>query len=333
MRASSTLKLSLVTLLVLAACGDSKNTATTVALKPTIIISSTTDPTSQLIAEIYGQALEKAEFRIARKKAFATNGELLTAMAAGKVQLAGMTMQSILGLLASSAPASTTPVTTPASSPASSPASTPASGPSSSPSSIPVANPNSTSQQAAEIVKGLPQNMEIGTPTTAEDKDVVFCAKTFTDTNTIVTLTDLGAKSSTATLAAPDGFDSATPLGAAGLKSVYSIEFKAVVPTDVTKTLEAVTGGTADCGVGRSADPALGAATITVLEDDKVLVPNNVVVPLITKDIAADDVIAAIDAISARLTPDSLRAMMSRLKVDGASPEVVANEFTGNAGT
>ena len=321
MRASSTLKLSLVTLLVLAACGDSKNTATTVALKPTIIISSTTDPTSQLIAEIYGQALEKAEFRIARKKAFATNGELLAAMAAGKVQLSGMTIQSILGLLASSTPASTTPVTTPASSPASSP------------SSIPVLNPNTTSQQAAEIVKGLPQNMEIGTPTTAEDKDVVFCAKTFTDTNTIVTLTDLGAKSSTATLAAPDGFDSATPLGAAGLKSVYSIEFKAVVPTDVTKTLEAVTGGTADCGVGRSADPALGAATITVLEDDKALVPNNVIVPLITKDIAADDVITAIDAISTRLTPDSLRAMMSRLKVDGASPEIVANEFTGNAGT
>jgi glycine betaine/choline ABC-type transport system substrate-binding protein len=62
-------------------------------------------------------------------------------------------------------------------------------------------------------------------------------------------------------------------------------------------------------------------------------VPNNVIVPLITKDIAADDLVAAIDGISARLTPDSLRAMMSRLKVDGASPEVVANEFTGNAGT
>jgi osmoprotectant transport system substrate-binding protein len=320
-RASSTLNLSLATLLVLAACGDSKSSEPTVVLKPTIIISSTTDPTSQLIAEIYGQALEKAEYRIARKKAFATNGELLAAMAAGKVQLTGMTVQTILGLVASSTPASTTPVTTPASSP------------SSSPSSSPVLNPNTTAQQAAEIVKGLPQNIEIGTPTTAEDKDVVFCAKTFTDTNTIVTLTDLGAKASTATLAAPDGFDSATPLGAAGLKSVYSIEFKAVVPTDVTKALEAVTAGTADCGVGRSADPALGATTITVLEDDKGLVPNNVIVPLITKDIAADDVITAIDAISTRLTPDSLRAMMSRLKVDGASPEVVANEFTGNAGS
>ena len=311
MRASSTFKLSLVTLLVLAACGNSKNTATTVALKPTIIISSTTDPTSELIAEVYGQALEKAEFRIARKRPFANSGELLTAMAAGKVQLAGMTTQSVLELLNSTA----------------------ASTPSSTPSSTPVANPNATLQQAAAIVTGLPENVRIGTPTTAEDKDVVFCAKAFTDSNTIVTLTDLGAKSSAATLAAPAGFDTASPLGAAGLKSVYNIEFKAVVPTEATKTLEAVTGATADCGVGRSADPALSATTITVLVDDKVLVPNDVILPLFTKDIASDDVVAAIDAISARLTPDSLRAMMGRMKVDGASPEIVANEFTGNAGT
>ena len=324
MRASSTLKLSLVSLLVLTACGDSKSTEPTVVLKPTIIISSTTDPTSELIAEIYGQALEKAEFRIARKKAFATSGELLAAMAAGKVQLAGMTTQSVLALLASSSPSSTV-ATTPPTTPSSTPASTP--------SSTPVANPNSTTQQTAEIVKGLPENLEIGTPTTAEDKDVVFCAKTFTDTNSIVTLTDLGTKSSTATLAAPDGFDAAAPLGAAGLKSLYNIEFKAVVPTEAAKTIEAVTGGTADCGVGRSADPALAAATVTVLEDDKVLVPNDVILPLFTKDIGTDDVVAAIDAISDRLTPDSLRAMMGRLKVDGASPEIVANEFTGNAGT
>jgi osmoprotectant transport system substrate-binding protein len=323
-RASSTLKLSLVSLLVLTACGDSKSTEPTVVLKPTIIISSTTDPTSELIAEIYGQALEKAEFRIARKKAFATSGELLAAMAAGKVQLAGMTTQSLLALLASSSPSSTV-ATTPSSTPSSTPASTP--------SSTPVANPNSTTQQAAEIVKGLPENLEIGTPTTAEDKDVVFCAKTFTDTNSIVTLTDLGTKSSSATLAAPDGFEAAAPLGAAGLKSLYNIEFKAVVPTEAAKTIEAVTGGTADCGVGRSADPALAAVTVTVLEDDKVLVPNDVILPLFTKDIGTDDVVTAIDAISARLTPDSLRAMMGRLKVDGASPEIVANEFTGNAGT
>src|SRR4029079_16523863 len=126
-------------LLVLTACGDSKSTEPTVVLKPTIIISSTVDPTSELIAEIYGQALEKAEFRVARKKAFATSDELLAAMAAGKVQLAGMTTQSVLALLASSTPSSTVATTPPT---------TPSSTSDSTPTSTPVANPNSTTQQA-----------------------------------------------------------------------------------------------------------------------------------------------------------------------------------------
>jgi hypothetical protein len=33
------------------------------------------------------------------------------------------------------------------------------------------------------------------------------------------------------------------------------------------------------------------------------------------------------------LTTEALRTLMSRLSVDGASPEIVALEFTGNAGT
>jgi osmoprotectant transport system substrate-binding protein len=329
-RASPTFNLSLACLLALAACGNSKASNTSVALKPTIIISSTTDPVSQLVAEIYGQALEKAQFRIARKKAFATSGELLTALAAGKVQLVGMTTRSVLSLLANpTSTASSTPSSAAATTPSTTPSSTPSSGPASSQTGV----PNSTSQQAAAIVKALPSNLVIGTPTTAEDKDVIFCAKTFTDTNKIATLTDLGTKPGLATLAAPDGFATSLPLGAGGLKDVYKIEFKAVVPTAATKTVAAVTGGTADCGTARSADPALSAATLTVLEDDKALVPNNVILPLFTKDVGTNDVITAIDAVSARLTQASLRAMMSRLNKDGASPDVVASEFVGNGGT
>ena len=155
-------------------------------------------------------------------------GELLAAMADGKVQLAGMTTQSVLALLSFVHRCDDAPVH---------PSSTPASTPSPPRWRTPTARPSKPRKSS----RALPENLEIGTPTTAEDKDVVFCAKTFTDTNSIVTLTDLGTKSSTATLAAPDGFDAASPLGAAGLKSLYNIEFKAVVPTDAAKTIEAVT--------------------------------------------------------------------------------------------
>ena len=302
MRASSTLKLSVVTVVFLAACGNSSSTATTVPIKPKITISSTTDPTSEMLAEIYGQALEKAEFRVARKKPFATSGELLTALAAGDVQLAPMTTQGLFKLVQS-------------------------------PSGTPASLPNTVADQAAAIIKGMPTSLKMGTPSTAEDKDVVFCAKTFTDANTIATLTDLGTKPGIATLAAPDGFDTATPLGAAGLKATYQIAFKSIVTAAAGKSLDAITAGTADCGVGRSADPALGAATLTVLQDDKALVPNDVIVPVVSVNAGSADVITVLDDTSARLTPDSFRALMSRLNVDKASPEIVANEFVGKAGT
>ncbi len=301
MRASSTLKLSLATVVFLAACGDSKSTDTTVALKPKITISSTTDPTSEMIAEIYGQALEKAEFRVARKRPFATSAELMTALSSGEVQLAGVTSLGLFNLV--QAPG-TTPVV-----------------------------PTDVTGQATVISKLLPATLKMGVPSTAEDKDVIFCAKTFTDTNALTKLSDLGAKPGIATLAAPDGFDTAKPLGAAGLKDTYQIEFKSIVSAAVGKTLEAVNAGTADCGVGRSGDPALGAATLSVLQDDKNLVPTNVILPLVTVDVGGADVMTVVDATSARLTPDSFRSLMSRLTVDGATPEIVANEFTGNAGT
>ncbi len=301
MRASSTLKLSLVSVVFLAACGDSAASTDSVALKPKITMSSTTDPTSQMIAEIYGQALEKAQFRVARKQPFATTAELLAAMAKGEVQMTGISSQTLFTAVQD-------------------------------PSSTDVPMPNTTAAQAVAIEKLLPADLRMGVPGTAEDKDVVFCAKTFTEANTLTTLTDLGAKPGIATLAAPDGFETATPLGAAGLKDLYGIEFKAIVPTPVDKTLETVNAGTADCGVGRAADPGLGTTSFTVLQDDKALVPNDVIMPLVGGDAASDDALSVLDAMSARLTPDSLRALMARLAA-GASPEVVALEFTGNVGT
>jgi osmoprotectant transport system substrate-binding protein len=302
-RASSTIKLSVAAVVLVASCGDSTASETSVAVKPKITISSTTDPMNEMISEIYGQALEKAEFRVARKKPYATSEEVYAAVKSGDVQLTATTTLGLLALLSSDGSTTTSPP------------------------------PTATLLQTDAITKALPANLKVGATSTAEDKDVVYCATTFTDANTIVTLTDLGTKPGLATLAAPDGFDTATPLGAASLKDTYGIEFKSIVPAEVGHTLEPVAAGTADCGVGRSGDPALSVDTVTVLQDDKALVPNDVILPLVSTDVGTIDVTSVLDAISARLTPDSLRALTAALAADGASPESVANAFVGNAGT
>jgi osmoprotectant transport system substrate-binding protein len=300
-RVTKSIPLFLAAAAVLAACGsDSSSSNDTVAVKPRIVVSSTTDAESKLLEEIYAQSLEKAGFRVARKQAFDSQAALLAAVESGSVQLAAATTHELYTYVQSKAGTTDT-------------------------------LPAPTASQTETITKALPASLKVGAASTAEDKDVIFCATTFTDANTIATLTDLGTKPQTATLAAPEGFDTATPLGAGTLKDVYSIQFKAIVPTAADKTIDAVTSGTADCGVGRSGDPALAPATFKVLLDDKAVVPNDVVLPVMNSAAATPDVIAALDATSAKLTTEQLRSLRQRLK-DGASPELAANEFTGNAG-
>ena len=256
------------------------------ALKAKITISSTTDPVSELIAEIYGQSLEKAQFRVARKNPFDTSGELLTAMSKGEVQLTGVSSRSLLAMLNNGeAPAEA----------------------------------NTTGRGRQPRSRGrCPPTSRSARRRRRRTRTLCTAPATFTGTNTVATLTDLGAKPGIATLAAPEGFDTATPLGGAALKELYGIEFKAVVPTEVDSTLAAIQAGTADCGIGSAGDPALSDTAITVLQDDKTLVPNDVILPLITTDAGTDDVLATISAVSARLTPDSFRALMAQMATDGA---------------
>ena len=297
MRASKSIKLSLAVTVLLASCGGSNATNATVAVKPKITVSSTSEATSVMLAEIYAQALEKAGFRIARKKEFDTPEALYAAMQSGDVQLTGATTQALYAWVQKQA-------------------------------GLTSALPATTALQTEAIAKALPATLKLGAASTAEDKPVIFCMATFTQANTIVTLTDLGTKPQTATLAAPDGFDTATPLGGGALKDTYQIQFKSVVPTVADGIVAAVAAGKADCGVGRSGDPALAPATFTVLQDDKALVPNNVMVPLVTTAAGTPDVMTVLTATSTRLTTAQLRSLSQRLK-DGASPELAANEFTG----
>lgn len=300
-RASKSIPLCLAALVFLTACGsESGTTDQTPAVKPRIIISSTSDPSSVLLAEIYGLALEKASFRVARKNAYATSDALYAGVESATVQVTGVTTQELFDWAQTKAGATD-------------------------------ALPATTALQTEAITKILPATLKMGAASSAEDKDVIFCSITFTDANTITTLTDLGTKPKAATLAAPEGFDTATPLGAATLIDTYQIEFESIVPTETDKIVEAVTSGSAECGVGRSADPALAAATLQVVQDDKAVVPNDVMLPLINADAATADVLAVLDATSQLLTTEQLRALMQRIK-DGASPELAANEYIGASG-
>src|SRR4029453_16174100 len=102
---------------------------------------------SQLLAEIYAQALEQSGIRVARKDPIGPRELYFAAISKNEIQLIPEYTNSLLSHV------------------------------------IKLADPNATSdaktvdEQVAALKEKLPKNLTVGTPSTAEDKDVIVCTK------------------------------------------------------------------------------------------------------------------------------------------------------------
>jgi osmoprotectant transport system substrate-binding protein len=76
---------------------------------------------------------------------------------------------------------------------------------------------------------------------------------------------------------------------------------------------------------------AITTKDLVPMEDDKVIVPNEAVLPLVTRTAATPEVLQLLDQVSAQLDTDKLKAMMVSIEVDGKAPEVVAQQFLTGA--
>ena len=95
------LALSVAAALVLSACGgDDDSTDDDVIVNPTINVGRTTEPISQLMAEIYGQGLENAGYRVGRKDPVADQAAAIAGLEAGNVQLVSDFSGTLLSYLA-----------------------------------------------------------------------------------------------------------------------------------------------------------------------------------------------------------------------------------------
>ncbi|MEO5723471.1 MAG: glycine betaine ABC transporter substrate-binding protein [Ilumatobacteraceae bacterium] len=82
-----------------------------------------------------------------------------------------------------------------------------------------------------------------------------------------------------------------------------------------------------DCGNIFSTDPSISTKGFVALQDDQHLVPNEAVLPLITKDKATPEVTAVLDGISAKLDTPELTKLVAEAITDKKAPDVVAKEF------
>jgi glycine betaine/choline ABC-type transport system substrate-binding protein len=191
-------------------------------------------------------------------------------------------------------------------------------------------NGRSVSEQITAIKAALATGVAIGNGSSAENKQVIACtadAIKSTQAAQLVTLTDLAGLAPGITLGGPAAFFADKEFGYPAFGTFYGGAFKATVTVEDAGLGDAFDKGTIGCAALNSMNPLITTKRLTVLQDDKVMVPSNAAVAFMSSTIAEGQVIAAIDTLNASLTTARLNQMVTEVETNHTDPIVVANAF------
>ena len=177
----------------------------------------------------------------------------------------------------------------------------------------------------AHVQKVLPDTLVVLDKSAAEDNDsIVVTSETATSKN-LKTIDDL--KAVAGELACRPSSRSAPRGNISGLESTYGVVFGSFRPLTGQGIVQALKNGQVGAANIFSTDPAIAAANgFVALEDTKRLFGSQNIVPLVRAD-RAEEVKEALNAVSAKLTTESIAEMLKKTDIDKADPKTVAEEF------
>ncbi len=122
-----------------------------------------------------------------------------------------------------------------------------------------------------------------------------------------------------------------------GLRRTYGLRFRAFVALDAggPLTRQALEGGDIGAALLFTTDPAIRAGHLVELADNRDLQPAENVIPVLrraTADRYGPGLLAALDAVSARLSTDALTALDAQVELDGRDPRAVARSWLREQG-
>ncbi len=122
-----------------------------------------------------------------------------------------------------------------------------------------------------------------------------------------------------------------------GLRLRYGLRFREFVPLDAggPLTLQALTAGDIDVALLFTTDPAIRARHLVVLADNHALQPAENIVPVLrraTVDRFGPGLVAALNALSARLSAAALEGLDAQMVPDGHAPRIVAERWVRSQG-
>lgn len=279
--------------LVLAGCASSNPLDTPTedggesAGSDTIVIGSQAYYSNEIIAEIYAQALENADFTVEREFNIGQRDAYMPDLESGAIDLFPEYTGNLLEFYDDSAD-----VTSP-------------------------------EDVYAALQDALPDGLTALDYAEASDQDTYTVTKEFAEANKLTSIADLANLSEKATIGGAPEFEQ-RPYGPAGAKELYGVDLGFSATGDTT--LESLLAGEIQVADIYSADPAFETEDIVALEDPENLILASNVVPIASSDVA-DEIADVINAVSAALGADDLVALGVQSTVDEKSPEEIATQW------
>ena len=272
-----------------------------------IIIGSQQYYSNEIIAELYAQMLEKAGLTVTRQYQIGQREVYLPELEAGKIHVipeyGGNLLEYYSKTAGSGSPSTATGT------------------------AIPSRAASDTTSIQDTLLTTLPRSLTVLTPAEATDQDSLTVTRATAQAHSLTSIADLASLGRPITIAANSEFTT-RPYGPEGLKAVYGVE-ASVTPVEDSGgplTVKALTDGTVDVADIYSSDPVIQTQDLVVLSDPQMLILPQNVTPLVSASLPAIAV-TAINRVSARLTPDELRALNQRSTGEGLSSKVIATDW------
>jgi osmoprotectant transport system substrate-binding protein len=185
----------------------------------------------------------------------------------------------------------------------------------------------------AALQKELPDDLTVLQKSAAEDKDAVVVTKATAEKHSLKSIGDLKGVAGDMTFGGPPEFKT-RPDGIPGLKAHYGVEFGSYKTLDAggPLTVNALKNGQVEAADIFTTDPSIKANDFVVLEDPENNFAAQSVLPLINKAKASDTVTSALDAVSAKLTTQTLIDLLTQVTADKKDPNAVAKEWLSSQG-
>jgi osmoprotectant transport system substrate-binding protein len=291
----------LATVCLLAACSNSDPLGAEIRSLKSIVVGSADFPESQIVAEIYAQALQVNGFDVGRRMGIGSRETYIPALKDHSVDLVPEYIGNLLQYF----------------------------------------EPNSTATMLdaveLELYKRLPGDLSILTPSPASDTDTVTVTGSTAAAWHLKTIGDLAAHSPDVKFGAPSDF-LARPSGLPGLKQKYGLtispgNYVAIEDGGGAVTARALVEGKVNAANIFSTSPLIPQDHLVVLEDPEHNFLAGNIVPLVNSQKKSDHLNDVLDAVSAKLTSAELATLNAAVAGNsGVDPGQVARNWLRDNG-